>query len=93
MKAASISWAKTSVSVSLLNRWPAALRAALRSAKFSKIPLWTTTIWPVQSVCGWALISVGRPCVAQRVWPIPVAPAAGSFESFSTRFPSLPGDR
>ena len=91
--AASISCAKTSVSVSLLKRCPAALSATLRSAKFSKIPLCTTTICPVQSVCGWALISVGRPCVAQRVWPMPVAPGAGDPDSFSARLPSLPGER
>ena len=71
-KAASTSCAKTSVSVSLENVWPAFASAALRSAKFSKMPLWTTTILPVQSVCGWAFSSVGRPCVAQRVWPMPV---------------------
>ena len=26
---------------------------------------------PVQSRCGWAFSSVGRPWVAQRVWPMP----------------------
>ena len=32
--------------------------------------------------CGWALRSVGAPCVAQRVWPMPVKPASGfSFSS------------
>ena len=35
------------------------------------MPLWTTTMRPVQSRCGWAFSSVGRPCVAQRVWPTP----------------------
>ncbi len=93
MNAASTSWAKTSVSVSLLNRCPAFASTALRSAKFSKMPLCTTTIWPVQSVWGCALVSVGRPWVAQRVWPMPVAPLAGAPASFSTRLPSLPGDR
>ena len=27
--------------------------------------------------CGCALLSVGAPCVAQRVWPMPVVPASG----------------
>ena len=41
------------------------------------MPLWTTTIRPVQSRCGWAFSSVGRPCVAQRVWPMPYSPSSG----------------
>ena len=28
--------------------------------------------------CGWALFSVGRPWVAQRVWPMPMVPESGS---------------
>ena len=32
---------------------------------------------PVQSRCGWAFSSVGRPCVAQRVWPMPYMPSIG----------------
>ena len=39
------------------------------------MPLWTTTILPWQSWWGWAFSSLGRPWVAQRVWPIPKAPA------------------
>ena len=35
------------------------------------MPLCTTTMSPLQSRCGWAFSSVGRPCVAQRVWPMP----------------------
>ena len=38
------------------------------------MPLWTTAILPAASRCGCALRSVGRPCVAQRVWPTPVVP-------------------
>ncbi len=91
--AASTSCAKTSVSVSLLNLCPAFASSTLRSAKFSKIPLWTTTIFPEQSVWGWAFNSVGRPWVAHRVWPMPVAPGDAEPFSFSTRFPSLPGVR
>ncbi len=40
------------------------------------MPLWTTVIRPVQSLWGWAFRSLGRPCVAQRVWPRPM-PALG----------------
>ena len=35
--------------------------------KFSMMPLWMTVSSPVQSTCGWALRSFGRPWVAQRV--------------------------
>ena len=28
-------------------------------------------------MCGWAFASVGLPCVAQRVWPMPVSPSSG----------------
>ena len=31
--------------------------------------------------CGWALLSVGAPCVAQRVWPMPVVPGSGARSS------------
>ena len=33
------------------------------------IPLWMRTMRPAR--CGWALVSDGRPWVAQRVWPMP----------------------
>src|SRR6266545_4630518 len=65
-------WTTTSVSVSLVNACPRFTSGAFRSAKFSMIPLWITAVTPPQSTCGWAFCSVGRPCVAQRVWPIPV---------------------
>ena len=32
---------------------------------------------PLQSWCGWAFSSVGRPWVAQRVWPMPQCPVSG----------------
>src|SRR3989304_5016667 len=38
------------------------------------MPLWTTTREPLQSVCGWAFSSEGRPWVAQRVCPSPTLP-------------------
>ena len=43
--------------------------------------------------CGWALFSVGLPCVAQRVWPMPIAPLSGAAASFASRFRSLPSAR
>jgi hypothetical protein len=40
--------------------------------------------------CGWALVSVGAPWVAQRVWPMPVLPRIGSRTSRSESAMSLP---
>src|SRR5690349_19348539 len=57
------------------------------------IPLWTTTIRPVQSRCGWAFSSVGRPCVAHRVWPTPYSPLIGVVAITSSRRASLPALR
>ena len=57
------------------------------------MPLWTTTIRPVQSRCGWAFSSVGRPCVAQRVWPMPYSPSSGLPAITSSRRASLPALR
>lgn len=96
--------ATTSVSVSETIRCPASSSSVLRAAKFSMIPLWMTAIRPSQSVCGWALRSVGAPWVAHRVCPIPVVAMAGgvgretsaerrlaSFPArFSTARPSAP---
>jgi hypothetical protein len=42
---------------------------------------------------GWAFSSVGRPCVAQRVWPMPKVPSSGCSRSTSSRLASLPGAR
>ncbi len=36
------------------------------------MPLTTTWTRSSSSKCGWAFSSVTRPCVAQRVWPMPV---------------------
>ena len=36
------------------------------------MPLWTSASRSV--ACGWALVSVGLPWVAQRVWPMPERP-------------------
>ena len=55
------------------------------------MPLCTTTISPVQSRCGWAFSSVGRPCVAQRVWPIPYMPSIGRFAEHFFEVVQLPG--
>ena len=54
-----------------------ASHSARSAAKFSMIPLWITATVPSAERCGWALRSVGPPCVAQRVCPIPIV-AAGS---------------
>ena len=65
--ACSIRCGTTSVSVSLVKACPAACSSSRRSAKFSMMPLCTTAMRPSQLVCGWALASLGRPWVAQRV--------------------------
>jgi hypothetical protein len=44
---------------------------------FSMMPLCTTATSHFSSVCGWALRSVGGPCVAQRVWAMPNVPSTG----------------
>ena len=62
-----------SVSVSEVSVWPRASRPSRSSRKFSMIPLWMTVMLPVQSWCGWAFRSFGRPWVAQRVWARPIA--------------------
>ena len=57
------------------------------------MPLCTTTILPVQSRCGWAFSSVGRPCVAQRVCPTPYSPSTGSVSITCSSRLSLPALR
>ena len=84
-------WAMTSVSVSVSNRQPSAISSSFSSRKFSMMPLWTSASRCV--ACGWALVSVGLPCVAQRVWPMPERPASGDRSSLSSRFRSLPSAR
>jgi hypothetical protein len=64
--------AMTSVSVSVANLAPLASSSRRSSAKFSMMPLCTTASRSV--ACGCALFSVGRPWVAQRVWPMPMVP-------------------
>ena len=44
-------------------------------------------------MCGCALRSVGRPCVAQRVCPMPVRPASGSMSRRFSRLRNLPSAR
>jgi hypothetical protein len=55
------------------------------------MPLWTTASFSV--ACGWAFLSFGLPWVAQRVWPMPMAPESGACDSFTSRLPSLPSAR
>src|ERR1035437_4929097 len=57
------------------------------------MPLCTTTILPVQSRWGCAFSSVGRPCVAQRVCPMPYVPWSGLWRMTSSRLRSLPSAR
>ena len=40
------------------------------------MPLWMTASLSSSARCGCALVSVGPPWVAQRVWPMPVVPSA-----------------
>ena len=55
------------------------------------MPLWMTASLSSSARCGCALASVGPPCVAQRVWPMPVVPSAsGDDVRSSRRMPSLP---
>ena len=63
-----------SVSVWEVNSMPSAVSLARSSSAFSMIPLCTTAMRPAVSVCGCAFSTVGSPCVAQRVWPIPGEP-------------------
>ena len=81
----------TSVSVSELNRRPRDSSSVFSSTKFSMIPLWMTTILPAR--CGWAFSSEGRPCVAQRVWPMPIVPCSGFSSRSRARLSSLPTQR
>ena len=67
----------TSVSVSETKVWPSARSCSASSRQFSMMPLCTTATLPVQSRMGWALDSVGWPCVAHRVWPMPAVTAPG----------------
>ncbi len=55
------------------------------------MPLCTTATRAV--ACGCALVSVGAPCVAQRVWPMPVLPGSFIRSSASARLSSLPEAR
>ena len=55
------------------------------------IPLWMTATVPSADRCGCALRSVGPPCVAQRVCPMPiVAGGSGCSASTFSRLASLP---
>ena len=65
-----------SESVSVSNLRPRASIASRSSRKFSMMPLWTMATRP--EACGWALVSLGWPWVAQRVWPMPTPAFSGS---------------
>ena len=55
------------------------------------MPLCTTDTPP--TLCGWALPSDGRPCVAQRVWPMPTLPRGCSTATRRSSSASLPRRR
>ena len=80
--------AATSESVSVAKRWPLAASSSRSARKFSMMPLWTTARRSL--ACGWALFSVGLPCVAQRVWPMPIVAAERRSASLASRLRSLP---
>ncbi len=80
----------TSVSVSLENACPRASSSSRNSAKFSMMPLCTTATCPSQEGWGCAFASLGRPCVAQRVWPMPQVPARSRGSTRRARPLTLP---
>ncbi len=53
---------------------PSAISSSRSGLKFSMMPLWTSATGP--AMCGWALSTVGAPCVAQRVWAMPTSPCS-----------------
>ena len=73
------------MSVSLRNVTSCFFRKSRIAAWFSMTPLWTSTTLPAASTWGWAFSTLGRPCVAQRVWATPSDPRTGcsSQRSFS----------
>jgi hypothetical protein len=80
-------WATTSVSVWLEKTRPRAISSSRSGLKFSMMPLWTRATSLV--AWGWALLVVGAPCVAQRVWAMPVVPGSGWAASSRPRLPPL----
>src|SRR6478672_9466375 len=84
-------WPTTSVSVSLSNLRPSPISSSRSGLKFSMIPLCTSATDP--TMCGWALPTVGAPCVAQRVCAMPVVPCSGCAASSRARLSSLPSAR
>src|SRR5574341_1359261 len=55
------------------------------------MPLCTTIMVSSPLACGWAFASEGLPCVAQRVWPMPMVLANGRSASCDARLLTLPG--
>jgi hypothetical protein len=81
---AAIRCASTSESVSERKATPVLSSRARSAAAFSMMPLWMTAMRFVPSQCGWAFLSLGSPCVAQRVWAIPGAPLNRDGSSLSS---------
>src|SRR5580700_5452254 len=84
--------ARHSVSVSVTNRTPSAVSWARSASAFSMMPLCTTATRCCASVCGWALVSLGSPWVAQRVWPMPTVALVCFASSLSLRSWTRPAD-
>ena len=85
------SWTTASVSVSVSKVAPAASSSARSARWFSMMPLCTTAT--PAAACGWAFLTDGAPCVAQRVWPMPAWPRIGSCTKRSESATSLPTAR
>ena len=45
---------------------------------------------PVKEMCGWALVELGSPCVAQRVWAMPTVPVVSLSEAKASKSATLP---
>ena len=88
---ASSSWAATSVSVSESSATSSASMPTRSSAKFSMMPLCTSATRRCAPLCGWAFTSLGAPCVAHRVCPMPTVAGGSGWSAIAfSRFASLP---
>ena len=57
------------------------------------MPFSTMEMRPLQSLCGWALATLGRPCVAQRVCPRPTTAADSLSAAAAISASRLPTER
>ena len=54
------------------------------------MPLWMMAKLPVNEMCGWALVELGSPCVAQRVWAIPTVPVVSLSDAKDSKSATFP---